>query len=118
MKKDTLILTDGTTIVLEAGASLSALVVMHASIDAFARLYKKLTPDNLSNVTIKNGDDVVVATYNAKFINVTVSTVSDGIRASYNLSEKTDVDLRLDELESTQEDQDEAITELAEIVAE
>ena len=62
--KDKMILTDGTGIELEAGASLSALQVSAADRAAMLDTWDKLTPENLAKVQIQTGDGLTVGTYN------------------------------------------------------
>ena len=63
MNKDKLILKDGSTIELEAGASLTALQVICQSADDVILLWKRLTQENLQEVTVKNGADLIVGVY-------------------------------------------------------
>ena len=63
MNKDKLILKDGSTIELEAGASLTALQVICQSADDVIPLWKRLTQENLQEITVKNGADLIVGVY-------------------------------------------------------
>ena len=71
----------------------------------------RLTPDNLSAVTIKNGDGVAVGSYAGLVLENETSTIlEDGsVLTSFNLREKTDIEKRLDTLEQGQQIQDEVI---------
>lgn len=116
--KDIMILKDGTEIELESYSSLSELKVLSADKTDFVKLWDKMTDDNLSDVEIKSGADVVTAKYtNLTLVNETSSITDDGILTSFNIREKTDVENRLDALEVGQEVQNTAIDDLATTVA-
>lgn len=112
--KDTMTLKDGTIIELEAGASLGDIKVTAADRNAMASTWSKLTQDNLSEVTIKNGDGLVCGKYTDLMLVSETSTVAaDGsVLTSYRLREKTDEERRLDALEEGQAVQDGAISDL------
>ena len=113
-----MILKDGTEIELESYSSLSELKVLSADKTDFAKLWDKMTDDNLSDVEIKSGAGVVTAKYtNLTLVNETSSITDDGILTSFNIREKTDVENRLDALEAGQEVQNTAIDDLATTVA-
>ena len=115
MKKDTLILKDKSVIELEAGASLNDIRVVSGSRAAMVDTWCRLTPDNLSAVTIKNGDEVAVGSYAGLVLENETSTIlEDGsVLTSFNLREKTDIEKRLEAVEQGQQMQDEGIDELA-----
>ena len=102
MNKDKLVLKDGTEIELETGASLSTLGVLSADKAAMVVAWDKLTPDNLAEVQIKNGDGLVVGTYTDLILVSETSTVNaDGtVLTCFRLREKSDVEERLDAVES------------------
>lgn len=112
--KDTMILTDGTIIELEAGASLSALRV--AAVDRAAMLdtWAKLTPANLASMQIKNGDGTVTGNFTDLVLVSETSTVAvDGsVLTDYCLREKTAEEKRLDALEEGYEVHDGAIGDM------
>lgn len=117
--KDTLILKDGTIVELEAGASLAALPVLAANKAAMIATWDKLTDDNLAEAQVKNGDGTVVGNYtDLVLVSETSVILLDGaVLTTYAIREKTTEEKRLDALETGQEVQDGAITELADIVA-
>lgn len=119
MKKDTLVLKDGTEILLEAGASLGNLSVISDSKQDMLLIWNYFNPENLSEVQIKNGDGLTVGLYeNLMLVSETSSVRSDGtVLTSYNLRQKTDEELRLDALEEGQEVQNGAISDLGEITS-
>lgn len=117
--KDTMILKDGTVIDLESGASLSAMQVLAADRAAMAATWGKLTPENLAEVQIKNGDGLTGGTYTGLVLVSETSTVAlDGsVLTSYSLREKTAEEKRLDALEAGQEVQDGAIEDLGAVAS-
>ena len=106
--KDTMILKDGTTIELETGASLGALLVVATDRAAMAETWAKLTPENLFDVQIKNGDGLVVGNYTDLVLEAETSKVAaDGsVLTSYHLRPKTDVELLAERVTSVEETTD------------
>lgn len=117
--KDKLTLKDGTIIELEAGASLAALQVKATDRAAMGATWAQLTPENLAEVQVQTGDGLTVGNYtDLVLVSETSIVATDGsVLTTYNLREKTAEEKRLDALETGQEVQDGAITELADIVA-
>ena len=116
--KDTMILKDGTTVELEAGASLAAIQVAAADRTAMLQVWQKLTEENLAEVQIKNGSGLTVGTYTDLMVVSETSTVdADGaVTTTYNLREKSAIEKRLDSVETGQKIQDGAIGDLGETV--
>lgn len=117
--KDTLILKDGTTIELEAGASLGAIQVLAIDRSAMLQIWDKLTDENLAEVQIQNGSGLTVGTYKDLVLvsETSVVTADKTVVTTYNLREKTDVEKRLDNVEAGQQIQDGAISDLGETVS-
>lgn len=121
MKKDKLILKNGIEKELEAGGSLGALQVLSADRAEMLATWELLTPDNLSQVQIKNGAGLTVGTYTDLVLASETSVVaSDGtVLTTYSLRPKTDVE-RLEEkvaaVEAGQQVQDGAINDVATLV--
>lgn len=115
--KDTMILKDGTTIELEAGASLGAIQVPESDRSAMLRTWEKLTEENLAEVKIQNGSGLTVGIYKDLVLVSETSVVStDGaVTTTYSLRGKTEVEKRLDNVEAGQAIQDEAIVDLGEV---
>ena len=118
MNKDKLILKNGAEIELEAGAGLGALQVASADQTAMLATWELLTPDNLSQVQIKNGAGLTVGTYTALVLVSETSVVaSDGtVLTTYSLRHKTDVERlaeRVTVVEEGQRVQDGAINDVA-----
>ena len=116
--KDTMILKDGTTVELEAGAPLAAIQVAAADRTAMLQVWQKLTEENLAEVQIKNGSGLTVGTYTDLMLVSETSTVdADGaVTTTYNLREKSAIEKRLDSVETGQKIQDGAIGDLGETV--
>ena len=115
MNKDKLILKNGHEIELEAGASLGALQVLSADRAAMLATWELLTPDNLSQVQIKNGAGLTVGTYTDLVLvsETSVVAVDETVLTTYSLREKTAEERRLDALEEGQQVQDGAINDVA-----
>lgn len=116
MNKDTLTLRDGKVIEMESGASLSDIKILSDSMEDMVLVCNSMTADNLKNVTVKNSDGVVVGRYSDLiFVSETSTIQGDGtVITSFNLREKTDMEKRLDAMESGQQTQDEAIGDMME----
>ena len=118
MNKDKLFLKNGAEIELETGASLGALQVVSADRAAMLATWELLTPDNLSQVQIKNGAGLTGGTHTDLVLASETSVVaSDGtVLTTYSLRPKTDVE-RLEEkvaaVEAGQQVQDGAINDVA-----
>ncbi len=117
--KDTMILKDGTTIELEAGASLGNIMVNAEDRAAMVETWEKLTAENLKEVTIKNGAGVVAGTYvDLVLVSETSKIEADGIvKTSYHLREKTDQEKEMEALKESQEVQDGAISDLGAVTS-
>lgn len=118
MNKDKLILKDGSAIELEVGASLTALQVICQSADDVIPLWKRLTQENLQEVTVKNGADLIVGVYSGMVLtepHIQATEREDGtVKVRFGLREKTAEEKRLDALEEGQATQDGAIKDLGE----
>ena len=114
MSKDKLILKDRTTIELESGAALGAIKVAAENRGAMLEQWKMLTPENLKEVKVQNGDGLTIGSYQELVLLSETSVVdSDGsVLTTYSLREKTDTEKRLDALEAGQEVQNGAISDL------
>ena len=119
MNKHKLILKNGAEIELEAGASLGALQVLSADRAAMLATWELLTPDNLSQVQIKNGAGLTVGTYTDLVLASETSVVApDGmVLTTYSLREKTTEERRLDALELGQQVQDGALEDLGAVTS-
>ena len=120
MNKDKLILKNGIEKELEAGGSLGALQVLSADQAEMLATWELLTPDNLSQVQIKNGAGLTVGTYTDLVLVSETSVVApDGkVLTTYSLRPKTDVERlaeRVAVVEEGQQVQDGAINDVAKL---
>lgn len=116
MNKEKMILNDGTTINLETGASLAELTTVFTDWTAAASIMPKLTEENLSKVEVQNGEGLNRGNYTDLVLQPgSWEEKADGLYITISLREKTDLEKRLDKVESGQEVQDGAIAELAEM---
>jgi hypothetical protein len=112
--KDKLILNDGTTIYLEAAASLKGFTVAFTDWEAVAAIMPKLNEKNLLNVKAQNSEGVTVGNYTDLVLQPgSWEAKENGVYITISLREKTDIEKRLDNVESGQEVQDGAIGDLA-----
>lgn len=119
MSKDKLILKNGTTIELESGSSLDAIKVATENRGAMLEQWEMLTPENLKEVKIQNGDGLTIGIYQELALLSETSVVdSDGsVLTTYSLREKTDTERRLEALEEGQEIQNGAISDLGSVTS-
>lgn len=117
--KDKLVLKNGNEIELETSATLDNLNIIFDDKTSMIKTWDLMTNDNLSSVSIKNSDGLVVANYeHLVFVSETSVITSGGkISTSFKLREKSDLELRLEKIETTQEIQDGAISDLGEAVS-
>lgn len=99
MNKDKLILSNGTEIELETGASLSSLRVLSADKTAMIATWDVFTEDNLSEVQVKNSDGLTVGNYqNLALVSETSTIKEDGtILTTFFLREKTELELSVED---------------------
>ena len=119
MSKDKLILKDGTTIELESGSSLDAIKAATENRETMLKQWEMLTPENLKEVKIQNGDGLTIGIYQELVLLSETSVVaSDGsVLTTYPLREKTDTERRLEALEAGQEIQNGAISDLGSVTS-
>lgn len=116
---DKLRFMDGTTIDIEDGASLSNVThIANNEADAIF-VCEKITPDNVSTLQFLHGD-AVTGDYQGVII-AAPTTREDGengtIIVRMHFREKTDVELRLDALEQSQDVQDGAIEDIGTVLS-
>ena len=109
--KDKLILTDGTTVELESGASLGSMQVVFADKASMVEAWDKFTDENLKSVQITDGNGAVLAEYtDLVLVSVTSTEKVDGtILTTFALREKSEVEL-LKEQTTAQAEQMEILT--------
>ena len=112
-----IILKDGTEIEILNGATENVIVVGATTHEEIVGLVDKLTEENLEEYTLLNSDGEECAMFENKCLDCYVVYPNKG-QVQFNLMDVDVVAKRLAALEETQEMQDEAIIELAEIVSE
>lgn len=111
------VLKDGTEIEIVNGATENCITMEYSTLEEVGAIADKLTDENLEEYKILNSTGLECATIENKHLE-SIIIYPDRGRAQFNLSDVDMVVKRLEALEATQETQDEAITELAGIVAE
>lgn len=122
MKKDKLVLTDGTEIMLETSQGISALSVNVENKDAACATWKQFTPDNLENVTIKNADGLTIGQYSNMVLDHVTGTDNVGgtVQITFSLRSKSVEELlteRVEVLESGQQMHGVAIEDLGQAMS-
>lgn len=105
MSKDKIILSNGSEIQIESGASLRDIRVLFPDRPSMLAVWTEMTEENLSEVTVRNGDGITVGRYESLILeNETSKVLKDGsVLTSFRLREKTDMEKRMDAAESGQE---------------
>lgn len=117
-----LILSNKDEIKIESGSSLSDMKVLSETKYGMVSIWEMLTEENLKHIEIQADDGTVVGIYENVLLENETSTIQlDGkILTSFHLREKTEVELlreRIEHLESGQEVQDGAISDLGAAVS-
>lgn len=114
MKKDIMVLKDGTSIEIEATASLDSVGVVSPDKPSMLDAWDRLTGDNLSEVQVKDGDGVLVGSYTGLALVSETSTVQeDGtVLTQFRFREKSGLEKRMDALEKELETHTGAIDDL------
>lgn len=90
MKKDKLVLADGTTIELETSQGIGALTVNAESKAAACALWEKFTLENLKQVSIKNSDDLTSGKYSDMMLDHVTGVDNGGtVQVTYSLRNKS-----------------------------
>lgn len=109
MEKSRLVLKDGTAITLEAGSSLGVLRTIYADMEALAADWDKFTPENLSEVEIKDGETVTGSYRDLTFASpaLQADAKEDGsLAAAWGLREKTELEKLKDRVAAVEETTD------------
>lgn len=112
--------SDNTEIEIKEGAALDEITVTVEDFPALGTIADKLmTKGNLDTVKFIQ-DDIETGVYNdmalIRPVFTEVDVTEDGVVASFGIREKTDLEKRVDEIETGQDIQDGAIAELASII--
>ena len=116
MNKETFVLKDGTVIPMEVGSSIDALVSVFGGKTDMIAAWDKLSDANLKECQTKAEDGTVVGNYtNLKLEKPEIDayTNTNGtVTATFHLTQKTDLELRMDAVEAGQIVQDGALSDL------
>ena len=120
--KEKLILSNNEEINIEIGSSLSDMKVLSETKYDMVSAWESLTEENLKHIEIQNEDGIAIGNYDDILFDSEMSKIqSDGkILTSFHLREKTEIELlreRIEQLESGQEVQDGAISDLGTAVS-
>lgn len=122
MNKETFVLKDGTEIPMEIGSSITSIVSVFRGKMEFITVWDKLTSENLKKCNTKSADGTIVGNHeNLKLSNPEVEayTNADGtVTATFHLEKKSEIEVRVDNIEDGQATQDGAIGDLGEVVSE
>lgn len=122
MDNDKLVLADGTEIMLESSHGIGALQAKAESKAAACALWEKFARGNLAHVSIKNAGGEVTGRYHGLVLDhIKGSDSPDGtVNITFCLREKTVEEIlteRVEALESGQQTQDDAISDLGQAVS-
>ena len=122
MSKDRLVLADGTEITLESSQGIGALNVNAQDKDAACALWEKFTRENLEHVTVRNTEGETTGSYFGMLLDhITGADNPDGtVQITFSLRNKTTEEIlveRVAVLEAGQGTQDDAISDLGQIVS-
>lgn len=111
------VLKDGTEIEIMNGAVENCITVECGTLEDVGAIADKLTDENLEEYKILNFSGLECCTLENKHLESIIIYPDKG-QVQFNLADVDMIAKRLEALETTQETQDEAITELAGIIAE
>lgn len=111
------VLKDGTEIEIINGATENCITVECSTLEEMGTIAGQLTDENLEQYKILNSAGLECCTLENKHLN-SFTVYPDKGQVQFNLADADMVAKRLEVLEETQEVQDMAITELAEMAAE
>lgn len=116
---DKLRFMDGTTIEIEDGASLAEVTHIAANEAGAMFVCGKITPENVSTLQFLHGDAVTGDYQGVMIAEPTTRENGDGetVIVRMHFREKTDVELRLDALEQSQDVQDGAIEDIGTVLS-
>lgn len=107
MANSMIVLKNGDAIEIQDTSSINEIKVLSMDRSTMLTTWEKMTPDNLSQVQIKNTDGLVAGTYTDLLLASETSVVrEDGtVVTTYNLRKKTDVELLTERLKALEEGQ-------------
>lgn len=106
-------LKDNTELIVTESSTATAIVAEFDNAASIETFRQKLTDDNLTEFKFTNNDDYTFGIYkNYTFDSVTYSEKDGVFKATYNLHQYSDIEVRIKELEISQAVQDGAIDDL------
>lgn len=119
--KDILVLSDGTEIALEIGASLGNMQVVFPDKDSMVKAWDAMTDENLKTVQITDGNGTVTAEYTDLVLASVTSTEQEDetILTTFALREKTETELLAEKTKALEEQNamlTECVLEMSEVV--
>lgn len=119
MKKEKVILKDGTDLQIENGASERSITVIAGTWEEIGTIYGRLTEANLEEYKVLNADGLTCATLTNKYMrSANVSTVDAGYQLVFNIADVDMLAKQVAALQESQTIQDGAIGDLGTIVSE
>ena len=112
---NTIVLKDETTIQVPELMGINSITTTVADVAALQALKDKLTADNISEVKVQNDAGLTVGEYEALVLEPdwTIAWTEDGIKATFRLRNKTEIELLREEIAAKNEITDGAIEDLA-----
>ena len=107
-------LANGTELEIMNGATIGAVTMPYETFGDVVSLTEQMTEENLSEYSILNDAGLTCTTQHDKYVSA-IHIIPADKTVTFTLSDVDMVAKRLDALEQTQEIQDEAIVELAEM---
>ena len=112
-------LLDGTIIEVNGGTTSNQFSITLENLDTLEDTIKSLTENNLETFELQTEDGNTLATLENKYFSKAIVIATDNnYNVIFNLGDVDLVAKRLAQLEATQEEQDVALVELAEMVSE
>lgn len=112
---NTIVLKDETTIQVPELMGINSITTTVADVAALQTLKDKLTADNISEIKVQNDAGLTVGEYEALVLEPdwTIIWTEDGIKATFRLRNKTEIELLREEIAAKNAVTDGAIEDLA-----
>lgn len=110
-----IILKDNTEIQVPELAGIYSITTTVENIEGVQSLKDKLTPDNISEIKVQNDAGLTTGEYSNLVLNPnwTIAWTDDGIKTTFTLREKTEIELLREEIAAKNTITDGAIADLA-----
>lgn len=110
MERNVFVLKDGTEFILESASGLGEINVLFENKEAMIAGWDTLTKANLSHVQIKSSSGIVLGNHEGLVMgNPVIKAVyeqEDGLLTTFNLREKTEMELLAERMEAVEETTD------------